>query len=170
MISKIYYVLIMVGMVVILMSCEGRKSENGDLENGESVSSMEPDNNRLQDDSDDASNKAAISIQEDTFFAQIETILLNYQDYLGQTIELDGIFLTYTDDVSGDSYYSVFRYGPEEKEGFEIAGDFTVPEEYTWVHVKGVLSMYREGSYKHIILKNVTLQPIEVKVEGISCH
>jgi putative membrane protein len=110
-------------------------------------------------------------ITEKLFITQINHIYYNAQDYLGKTIEYEGIFETYHYEDTNQSYYYVVRYGPgccsnDSSAGFEIAwgeASITKPEENAWVKVRGVLQEYKEGEYTYLRLHVVSLEEMETR-------
>ncbi|MFT4144041.1 MAG: hypothetical protein QM644_06245 [Mobilitalea sp.] len=103
-----------------------------------------------------------IEIKEKLFIAQTNDIYFNTEDYLGKTIKYEGIFSEYEDTVTGNTYYSVIRYGPgccgiDANAGFEVVWDKDYPEVDDWVEVVGVLEEYEEEgqTYIHLVLSSL---------------
>ena len=103
-----------------------------------------------------------IEIKEKLFIAQTNDVYFNTEDYLGKTIKYEGIFSAYEDAVSGNTYYSVIRYGPgccgvDANAGFEVVWDKEYPKVDDWVEVVGVLEEYEEDgqTYIHLVLSSL---------------
>ena len=87
-----------------------------------------------------------ITIGERFFVNQMMEIFMNYNQYLGRTLQFEGIFQTYS--WNDNDFHLVIRYmlgccSPEEMIGFEILMDenFGVFEDDAWVEVTGVLDL-----------------------------
>ncbi len=107
-----------------------------------------------------------IEIKEKLFIAQTNDVYFNTEDYLGKTIKYEGIFSAYEDATSGNTYYSVIRYGPgccgiDANAGFEVVWDKEYPEVDDWVEVVGVLEEYNEDGQTYIHLVLSSLQVLE---------
>ena len=107
-----------------------------------------------------------VSITEKLFVAQVNDIYYNADDYLGKTIQYEGIFHHYEDPVTGLIYFSVLRYGPgccgiDDVVGFEVIWDHAYPETNDWVFVQGILEEYEEGDRKYlrIALTEISVLP-----------
>jgi len=107
-----------------------------------------------------------IVIKEKMFIAQTNDIYFNTEDYLGKTIQYEGIFDIYEDPDSGEKYYTVIRYGPgccgdDSNAGFEVEWDGGYPSQNDWVEVVGVLEKYEEGEdkYLRLALTSLTVLP-----------
>ena len=103
-----------------------------------------------------------IEIKEKLFIAQTNDIYFNTEDYLGKTIKYEGIFSVFEDPVSGNTYYSVIRYGPgccgvDANAGFEVVWENEYPKDNDWVEVIGVLEEYEENgqTYIHLVLSSL---------------
>ena len=116
------------------------------------------------------SNKGLIEIKEKMFIAQINDIYLNPEDYIGKTLKLEGMFHTeqgYT--LNGDTYYSVFRYGPGCCGADGIAAlevmwedrDKTYPKEKDWVEAAGEFGEYETEGYSYFCIKLSSLTVLE---------
>ena len=103
-----------------------------------------------------------IVIREKMFIAQTNDVYFNTEDYLGKTIQYEGIFDIYEAPESADKYYSVIRYGPgccgvDANAGFEVKWDGEYPRQDDWVEVTGVLEEYEEEGYKYLRLALTSL-------------
>jgi len=99
--------------------------------------------------------KGVIEIKEKMFISQVNDINLNFKDYLGKTIKLEGIFKN-EKSYDGDQYCFVIRYGPgccgnDGIVGFEIKWDENNAKPYpktdSWVESTGVLKQYEADGY-----------------------
>jgi len=104
-----------------------------------------------------------IRIGERFFVQQVFDILLNTQDYLGRTIQYEGIFRIVQWRAEGDDHI-VIRYtmgccGEEPVGFFILLSDnlYPFPSDQAWVNVTGVLEIY-EGS---LMLRAISLVEME---------
>jgi uncharacterized membrane protein YcgQ (UPF0703/DUF1980 family) len=102
-----------------------------------------------------------IVIKEKMFITQTNEIYLNFDDYLGKTVKLEGIFKTekYYDDK--EPYCFVIRYGPgccgfDSNAGFEVKWDKNHIRPYpavdSWVEATGVLKVEEDGNAQYLYL------------------
>jgi len=103
----------------------------------------------------EVSNDKIIEIKEKMFISQVNDINLNFKDYLGKTIKLEGVFKK-EQPYEGDPYCFVVRYGPgccgvDGIVGFEIKWDENkaqpYPKDDSWVESIGVLKQYEADGY-----------------------
>jgi uncharacterized membrane protein YcgQ (UPF0703/DUF1980 family) len=108
-----------------------------------------------------AQSKDVIIIKEKMFIAQVNDVYLNFEDYLGKTIKLEGIFKSeqFYDDV--EPYRFVLRYGPgccgtDGNAGFEVKWDKSRIQPYpaveSWVEATGVLKIEKDGNGQYLYL------------------
>ena len=114
--------------------------------------------------------KDVIKITEKLFIAQTNDIYVNTDDYLGKTIQFEGIFQSYYYDVTDTTYYSVIRYGPgccgyDANPGFEVVwpGDGDYPEQDDWVEAVGTLGTYEEGGAQYLRLELSSLKVLPTR-------
>jgi zinc transport system permease protein len=111
--------------------------------------------------SQDSGEKKVVEIKEKMFIAQINDIYLNPEDYMGNTIKLEGLFVS--EQYGDEPYCFVIRYGPgccgyDGNAGFEIAWDKqdvankTYPNNDDWVEAVGILQAYEEDGYPYLYL------------------
>jgi uncharacterized membrane protein YcgQ (UPF0703/DUF1980 family) len=98
-----------------------------------------------------------VEIRENMFITQINAINLNYRDYLGRTIKLEGMFRHFQ--WEGNNMYFVARNAPgccgdDGIIGFEVSWNpyhqgfddgsegRTYPNENDWVQAQGVLNYF----------------------------
>ena len=103
-----------------------------------------------------------IVIKEKMFIAQTNDVYFNTEDYLGKTIQYEGIFDIYEVPDSGAKYYAVIRYGPgccgvDANAGFEVKWDGEYPSQNDWVEATGILEEYEEDGYKYLRLALTSL-------------
>jgi len=107
-----------------------------------------------------------VVITEKMFVAQTNDVYLNSDDYLGKTIQYEGLFQSWTDQSTGITYYTVIRYGPgccgnDANCGFEViwkTPDAAYPGENDWVAVSGILEAYLEFGSTYLRLELVSLE------------
>ena len=63
-------------------------------------------------DGNDSDLDVDVDITEKMYVAYINEIYVNAEDYIGQTIRIQGMFQAYTDEETGNTYYYVYRTGP----------------------------------------------------------
>jgi uncharacterized membrane protein YcgQ (UPF0703/DUF1980 family) len=115
-----------------------------------------------------APNGELIEIREKMFVAQTNDVYYNAEDYLGKTLKYEGIFSAYTEEETGTTYYSVFRYGPgccgiDANCGFEVIWNNEYPEPDDWVEAVGVLETYGEAGQQYLRLALTALTVLDVR-------
>ena len=105
-----------------------------------------------------------IEIRDRMFIGQINEIYMNADNYLGKTIQLEGVLQRYSQDEK--NFHYVIRYGPnccgdDGVIGFEVAWstDQIFPEPESWVQARGVLTANRTNeqlSYLYLDLTSLT--------------
>ena len=110
-----------------------------------------------------------IEIKERVFVSLTNEIYLNAEDYIGKKIRLQGIFEKYTDDETGETFYSVTRRGPgccgsDLNPGFEVKWDKPYPRPGVWVDATGILELY-EKEYLRLRLTELKVLPANVKLK-----
>ncbi|MCL1803939.1 MAG: hypothetical protein FWG30_09985 [Eubacteriaceae bacterium] len=116
----------------------------------------------------DKDEGGVVEISERLFVTQINDIYTNTSDYLGKTIQYEGIFAEYQDESNGNTYYSVIRYGPgccgtDMNPGFEVKWDKEYPEAGDWVEAVGTLEKYNEGAHTYIRISLLSLKKLETR-------
>ena len=92
-----------------------------------------------------------LEIKDNFFIEQTNDIYLNYKDYVGKTVKMEGLVYSYQDD-NGDTCYAVVRNTPgccgnDGLAGLDIRYDKDYPKVNTWIEVVGVIgtdTMYGE--------------------------
>lgn len=110
----------------------------------------------------------AISIREKMFIAQVNDIYANADDYLGKTIQMEGILDSYPYTEAGDLLYTVIRYGPgccgnDGNVGFEVLWDQDYPENGDWVNAVGTLERYEDNGADYLRLRLSQLTKMETR-------
>ncbi|GHU83460.1 hypothetical protein AGMMS50284_7050 [Clostridia bacterium] len=117
------------------------------------------------------SNGKVVEIKEKLFIGQINNIWLNKLDYIGKTIKYEGMFTQYYSDISGLTYYMVYRKSPgccgaDGQAGFEViwpdGSDKTYPKENDWCEAVGKLESYEDDGQTYLRLR---LDSLTVKSE-----
>lgn len=109
-----------------------------------------------------APSEDTVVIREKMFIAQTNDIYFNAEDYLGKTIQYEGIFDVYEMPETGETYYTVIRYGPgccgiDANAGFEVKWNDDYPNQNDWVEAVGVLEEYEEDGYRYLRLALTSL-------------
>ena len=107
-------------------------------------------------------------IREKMFIAQINDVYYNPSDYMGKMLKYEGVFDAYTYPETGQTFYSVIRYGPgccgdDGNVGFEIKWDGKMPKQNDWVEVVGKVEAYKEGDYMYLRLGVERLDVLSVR-------
>jgi len=103
-----------------------------------------------------------VEISEKLFIAQTNDIYINAEDYLGKTIQYEGIFKSYYWEEADTTYYYVIRYGPgccgyDGEAGFAVAWDGQWPGEDDWCEAVGILEAYEENGLQYLRLSLTSL-------------
>ena len=117
-----------------------------------------------------------VDITEKMYVTYINEIYLNTEDYLGQTIRIQGMYKPYIDENTGLTYYYVYRTGPGccgndgSMCGFEFTWDGDMPNDNDWIEVVGSLRSYDdEDGWTYLTLdsKSVTVMVEERGAESV---
>jgi uncharacterized membrane protein YcgQ (UPF0703/DUF1980 family) len=117
----------------------------------------------------EADENVVIEIRERMFMTQIQDIYLNANDFMGRTIQLEGVFTGLTWD--GASYYYVVRSYSDGccggNVGFEVMWPHgrlePFPENNSWVEAKGVLKLFQGDSSRSLYLELISLNVMETR-------
>lgn len=99
-----------------------------------------------------------IDITEKMYVTYINDIYTNPDDYLGKTIQIEGMFAKEYYDETDTTYYYVYRTGPGccgndgSMCGFEFTYDGQMPADNDWIQVIGTLCSYEEGGLSYLTL------------------
>jgi len=108
-----------------------------------------------------------IEINDRLFISQVRDIYENPETYMGKAIRYEGIFDS--EEWEGQTYYSVFRYGPGCCDddvglfGFEVVWDGEYPAPNEWVEVIGVPEQYEANEIKALRLRLSSLTALPVR-------
>lgn len=113
----------------------------------------------------DGGSDEVLVIGEKLFTEQINYIYFNPDEYIGTTIQYEGMYSLYQD-VDGNYMNVIYRYGPgccttDEVVGFEVIydGDVELMED-DWVEVTGTVEYVSHGGiqYLAIVLSDLTVK------------
>ena len=123
-----------------------------------------------------------VEIRENMFISQIDEINLNYSDYLGRTIKLEGLLKALH--WEGNNYYFVIRNAPgccgdDGEVGFEVSwnpeyrgprdndydGEGSYPDPFDWVEATGELRSYDFYGMTFLYLALSELNALETRGE-----
>jgi uncharacterized membrane protein YcgQ (UPF0703/DUF1980 family) len=110
-----------------------------------------------------------IIITDDIYCETVNDIYTNYKEYIGKTIELDGVFGYYYEDEIRYNY--IFRHGPGccdydgDVCGFEFEWDGEQPNEGDWISIAGVLELHEE-EHDAEILEFISLNVTSLETHG----
>ncbi|MDR2646560.1 MAG: hypothetical protein LBB67_00305 [Oscillospiraceae bacterium] len=94
-------------------------------------------------------NGKEYEIKEKMFIASCNDIYMNPDEYAGVKVTIEGIYDVQTDESTGETWYSVIRYGPGCCGNDGVAGFEFVPsavpnaQRNDWVRVEGIASPYK---------------------------
>jgi len=114
-------------------------------------------------------NGEVVEITEALFVSQLNDVYLNLDDYVGKTIKFEGMFMQYTWEIMGMTYYVVYRDSPgccgnDGQAGFEViwpeGSNKGYPNDNDWCEVVGRLETYEENgfTYPRIVLDTLTVK------------
>jgi uncharacterized membrane protein YcgQ (UPF0703/DUF1980 family) len=114
----------------------------------------------------------AIVITENTFVFQLTQMEKHPEEYVGKTVQLEGLFGTFHDGagVGGTDEYKVFRYYPGDccaayDIGLEVRWPTETKEPYpsdgAWVRAEGVLADYKIGDTTYLYVTLSSLETID---------
>lgn len=117
-------------------------------------------------DKSDSSDDVVV-IKEKMFIAQTNDIYYNANDYLGKTIQYEGLFDIY-EIPDEETHYFVIRYGPgccgnDGYAGFEVNWEGEYPNKDDWVEVTGVLEEYDDYGLTYLRLHIVSLTTLTTR-------
>ena len=158
-------ILISLFCVVLLLSGCGN-ADNSSSKSGNTDASSSSKNHSLE--RPEVPTGDTIVIKDKLFIAQTNDIYYNPGDYLGKTIQYEGIFDIYEVPETGQRYYTVIRYGPgccgiDANAGFEVVWNNRYPKQDDWVEAVGVLEEYIEDGSKYLRLALSSLTVMSVR-------
>lgn len=113
---------------------------------------------------EEKNNKADIVMQDNYFITQINDIYINYEQYLGKTIEIEGFPMSYQD------LKFVGRYGPGccVNDGYayleyETNEQLELVDEKDWIKVKGTIEKGFDGSQIYIYIKATSIEKMDTR-------
>lgn len=153
--------------------------EASDSNNSEEKSSQEAEsdssatgtvNDSAAEDKSTASGAEGIDVDltvlsSTMVYSQVYDMVYFPENYVGQTVKMEGIYTHYHDDTTGKDYYACFiqdataccAQGIE----FELTDDYVYPDDYPeeggYVCVSGTFDIYEEDGFTYCTLRNSTL-------------
>lgn len=99
-------------------------------------------------------------------FSEVYNIMVLPQDYMGKTIRMEGITAIYTDEATGQKYYSCIVQDATAccAQGIEFrlkdinGKPAAYPEEGEMITVTGVFDVYAENGYQYALLTDAALE------------
>lgn len=116
-----------------------------------------------------ASGQGVIELTEKMYVTYINEIYTNYDDYIGRTIKLQGMFGSEYYDANDTTYYYVYRVGPGccgndgSMCGFEFTWDGEMPQDTDWIEVVGTLGKYDLEGQIYLTLKASSVTKLAVR-------
>lgn len=106
------------------------------------------------------SEQRTIELTDKKFINYTMNIHTNPEKYLGDRIEMEGLFSTFylDDDVDKEEkHYYVFRYGANDSHedtqvGFEVKYKGDYPKKNDWVKISGILKSYESNDIEYIYI------------------
>ena len=100
-------------------------------------------------------------IDEKLFITNVNNIYLNYEDYVGKHIKIEGLYMEIPD-VDNTTYNIVARHGPaccvdDDIVGFQILNYETKPQINDWIEVIGTVETYDVNGYTAVYIKVTSL-------------
>jgi len=113
-----------------------------------------------------------VTINEKMFLTHVTDIYVNAEEYIGKTIQCEGMLLMHDSELLIHPKYFVVRNGPgccgdDGYVGFEIIWEGEYPEVNEWIEVKGVLE---SDEFNMIRLTLDSLEVLEVRGEETVSH
>lgn len=135
---------------------QGKTNSNGNT--SKSVSSSIPD-------AKSSSSGKVVEIKEKMFIQQCNDIYTNPNDYKGKTIQVEGMYDSYTDEKTGKTRHAVIRKSPgccgsDGVVGFEFSYDEQMPNLNEWIKVTGTLEVEES---ENIILHLSKLEVLKIR-------
>lgn len=101
--------------------------------------------------------KIDIDITDNYFIAQTNDVYMNFDEYAGKIVRIEGYFYVYQDYNTGENYYAVVRNSPgccgnDGLAGLDIKYDGEYPAEKTWIRVIGKIEKYSEEDSTPVII------------------
>jgi len=165
-------IMILVFCLILLCGCSNTDEDRDSPANTNNSGTTEVtvSDPKQEDAQFQTADSEVVEIKEKMFVTQANDVYINTEDYLGKTIQLEGMFDQYTDETTGKIYYSVFRYGPgccgyDANAGFEVIWDGEYPNVNDWVQAVGILEIYEEAGSKFLRLKLSQLNVLGVRGE-----
>ncbi len=99
-----------------------------------------------------------INITDENYCETVNLIHTDYEEYLGKTVTLEGVYSVYYDESNGNTYNYIFRSGPGccaydgDVCGFEFVYDGELPNEGDWIEVSGVIDAHEEENGGELLL------------------
>ena len=128
-----------------------------------------PADEKASPDGEQSSPDIDVDITEKMYVAYINEIYVNTEDYIGQTIRIQGMYQAYTDENTGQTYYYVYRVGPGccgndgSMCGFEFTWDGQMPKDNDWIEVVGSLRSYDEDGWTYLTLDAESVTVMDVR-------
>jgi putative membrane protein len=116
-----------------------------------------------------SSSQGVIELTEKMYVTYINEIYTNYDDYIGRTINLQGMFGSEYYDANKTIYYYVYRVGPGccgndgSICGFEFTWDGGMPQDNDWIEVVGTLNKYDLDGQTYLTLKATSVTKMAVR-------
>jgi len=116
-----------------------------------------------------SSSQDVIELTEKMYVTYINEIYTNYDDYIGRTIKLQGMFSSDYYEANKTTYYYVYRVGPGccgndgSMCGFEFTWDGEMPQDNDWIEVIGTLNKYDLDGQTYLTLKASSVTKMAVR-------
>lgn len=175
--KRIKEIMMIISLLVVLTACQSQRTQDAPVSGGEAATDEKVTSeseallrDELAEENEEAervdSEGEVIHITEKMYVTYINDIFTNADEYMGKKIKLEGMFTSAYDEITGLTYYFVYRTGPGccgndgDMCGFEFTTTDPLPEEKDWIEVIGTLDSYEENGFTYLTLKDskVTLK------------
>lgn len=98
-------------------------------------------------------------------YSQVYSMIVSPGDYIGKTVKMEGMFASYHDESTGNTYFACIVTDAAAccSQGIEfiLTEDYSYPEDYPEeggkICVTGVFDTYQEGNYTYCTLRDAKL-------------
>lgn len=110
-----------------------------------------------------------IVIRDKLFIASVNEIFVNFRDYVGQSLQVEGLMLNYELGDPPADYHVVYRIGPgccsnDGSPGFEVewpeGSGQAYPDSGAWVRAIGLIEPYEEEGRTLLRLRLLSIETL----------
>ncbi len=164
--KRFLYVLLAACLMLLVTGCTVQKAQSSQPSQGAQVANTAQTAGAAQagSTSEVSANSDVIELTENMYVTYINEIYTNFDDYIGRTIKLQGMFTSEYYEPSDTTYYYVYRVGPGccgndgSMCGFEFTWDGQMPQDNDWIEVIGTLDKYDLEGQTYLTLNAKSVQ------------